>query len=546
MTGAQLLVGYSDVFGNNGPDVRTEIGKLHMHKSISIICELIALKDARLEPVRMFGLDCYLPYEMVLKNELLGIACDTPEEMAENPLLKANVRILSTQMLLILLKKILAYGNYDTLHGDDYEITLEDYKKIVALQLCVVDEVNENQERDLDPNHFLYATYHLNYQRNLANEFLRMYYMMECLSKDRNHFDADVQGQYRDYYTAFTQKYGVTPTEYSSLLFGELQIYYAKRSGLSGRSMWRNPYDFYENIAAKDKIAKIIHTISQTADEYQAWAIETETREWDFSKFYDYPYIHDSHGKYISISDVTLRNAFFEKLFWLIRWCYPIEDSRAMAFFGRLFEKYIQVLTEEAGKQTEYAFIPEFEYAVNKKSSDAYIRKNAHMLAVEAKGFSVLLNCMIKNESVEQNMQKLFIDPVLQADRCLARVLDKDDRFLDVDDVYIISVTMDNINAVPAYYSEIHKQIEAKKKCAKTKYYFNLSIEEYEMLMFLMEKGYDIFALLREHFENSVLKPFGNFLQEKCPDIGMTDFMETVYKEASDTMKNILFPGQSE
>ena len=250
----------------------------------------------------------------------------------------------------------------------------------------------------------------------------------------------------------------------------------------------------------------------------------------------------DSHGNYISISDITLRNAFFEKLFWLIRWSYPVEDSRAMAFFGRLFEKYIQVITENAAKPSQYSYIPEFEYTVNKKSSDAYIRKDNCVLAIEAKGFSVLLNCMIKNESIDRNNKKLFVDPILQADQCLDAILDSDDRFMGVDGVYVISVTMDNINAVPEYYEEVYKQIEANKKCAKTKYYFNLSIEEFEMLMVLMERSEDIFTLLKEYFSNTVLKPFSSFLQEKYSDIGMTQFMDYVYREASETMKNMLFP----
>ena len=43
-----------------------------------------------------------------------------------------------------------------------------------------------------------------------------------------------------------------------------------------------------------------------------------------------------SNNSSASISDITLVNAFFEKIFWLIRDCYSEDDSRAMAFFGRL------------------------------------------------------------------------------------------------------------------------------------------------------------------------------------------------------------------
>ena len=100
---------------------------------------------------------------------------------------------------------------------------------------------------------------------------------------------------------------------------------------------------------------------------------------------------------------------------------------------------------------------------------------------------------------------------------------------------------MDNINAVPDYYNEVHKSVEEKKKCSKTKYYFNLNIEEYEMLMYLVEQQKDIFSLLKEYYENEKLKPFSNYLLAKYPKTGMTMFMETLYQEASEKMKDMLF-----
>ena len=100
---------------------------------------------------------------------------------------------------------------------------------------------------------------------------------------------------------------------------------------------------------------------------------------------------------------------------------------------------------------------------------------------------------------------------------------------------------MDNINAVPVYYNEIHKNVEAEKKCEKTKYYFNFNIEEYEMLMYLVEQQQDIFGLLKEYYENEKLKPFSNYLRQKYPETKMTSFMESLYQEASEKMKDMLF-----
>jgi hypothetical protein len=133
-----------------------------------------------------------------------------------------------------------------------------------------------------------------------------------------------------------------------------------------------------------------------------------------------------------------------------------------MAFFGGLFEKYIQDVTEKA-TNGDYEYIAEFSYKEKKKekkSSDAYIRKGTNLLVVEVKGFSVLIDCMIKNKQVEKNNEKLFVKPVLQADLCLSMIIEDKTEFFGIEDAYIISVTMDNINAVPDYYNEIHKNIQ--------------------------------------------------------------------------------------
>jgi len=539
----QLIVGYSDVFQGEIPNLKKEIKNLNMHKAVSIICELVRIRDAMMEPIQNLWGEFRIPFETVLKKQMCGIDPKSPEEIFSNRLFRKDVHIISVQMLLILLKKIVQYGDYKTMNDTEYEILEDDYRKVIQLQLVVAEEVNRKHKKDFDINHFLYSTYHLNYQRNVAQGFLRMYYMMEKLSRDKSEFDFKIQNEYRDYYTAFTEKYGFTPTQYSSLLFGELQPYYSDVSGLVYTSIWRDIDKVYGKTKEKGLISSVIGVLSQPIENYCEWSAQTEEQEWDFSRFMEFPFIVDNSGKYISISDITLRNAFFEKIFWLIRNCYSKKDSRAMAFFGRLFERYIQDVTQNVAKE-DYVYIPEFTYRENKKekkSSDAYIRKGSNLLVVEAKGFSVLLACMTKNEQIEKNNDKLFVDPILQADLCLATVIEDNPDFEGVESAYIISVTMDNINAVPDYYNEIHENIEKGKVCNRTKYYYNFSIEEYEMLLYIIEQQYDIFSLLKEYYEDERLKPFSNYLQEKRPNIGMTVFMEKLYQEATEQMKEMLF-----
>lgn len=377
LDGAQLLLGYTDVFSSEIPNLKEEIEKLNMHKAISIISELIRIRDAKLDPIQVFGKEIKIPFETVLKKRICEIDMGEPGEFFSNSMLNKNVHIISVQMLLLLLKKVILHGNHKTIECSEYEISWDDYEKIIQLQLIVAEDINQKHAQEINADHFLYSTYHLNYERNVANEILRMYYIMEKLSVNKNLFEVDVQKEYRDYYKAFIDKYGFSPKQYISSLFFELDNYYAGINGLTYAPIWKSSESIYGHLKAKQDIVEVIGTLSQTTEHHIKWVSESENQEWDFSGFFEFPFITDQKGNHLSICDMTLRNAFFEKIFWLIRDCYPKTDSRAMAFFGRLFEKYIQDVTRDA-INGYYNFIEEFSYKEkkkSKKSSDAYIRK---------------------------------------------------------------------------------------------------------------------------------------------------------------------------
>lgn len=122
MKDAQLILGYSDVFSDDKPNLIEKIGKMNMHKTISIISELIQIRDAKCDPINIFGMEFNIPFETVLKRDYCGMKPASPEEMIENDMLSKNQQIISLQMLLILLKKVIVYGNYDSLKIKNYEI----------------------------------------------------------------------------------------------------------------------------------------------------------------------------------------------------------------------------------------------------------------------------------------------------------------------------------------------------------------------------------------------------------------------------------------
>ncbi len=83
-TGAQLLIGYTDVFSWETLNLKEEIATLNMHKSISIICELIYVRDAMLEPIPVLWGEFRIPFETVLKKQMCDIDPISPKEMFSN------------------------------------------------------------------------------------------------------------------------------------------------------------------------------------------------------------------------------------------------------------------------------------------------------------------------------------------------------------------------------------------------------------------------------------------------------------------------------
>lgn len=157
-TGMQILLGYSDVFGEPSPNLIEEIGKMNMHKTLSIISELIGIRNVKLNPIQIFNCEISIPFETVIKGEILGID-KTINGFLPNPVFRKDYHVISLQMLLIFLKKVLIYGDYSTLSKMDYSITKEDYAQIIRLQLVITDEVEEKNKAEFDKGHFLYSTY---------------------------------------------------------------------------------------------------------------------------------------------------------------------------------------------------------------------------------------------------------------------------------------------------------------------------------------------------------------------------------------------------
>lgn len=479
-------------------------------------------------------------YEDFLKFHFLKDECVDIENIITTPFDDNKKHIISEQMLLILLKKFIAYGDYETFDIYNYTITDNDYMKIIELQLAIVSELEDVHESKFDEHHFLYANYHFNIKMNILNAMTRMYFMVEKLARSKSNFDEDTQKQFRDYYNDFKLKFGYTPVEYLALISWEVLRLFGDDILLSSKSIWRNLDIEYQDFKNSKRVIDVLKFLTSPVSEYKNWAQETQNNEWDFSQFYFKPFLSDNKNNYIVTSDSMINNAIFGGFYNLIRMCYPKESKKAMAFFGKIFENYIQELSRNS-ISSDYEFIDEFKISSVKseiRSSDTYIKKKSDLLVVEAKGILPYLEALSNKEKYKENYKRLFKDPIIQADKNLNKI--QYEYFPNIENCYIIALTLDNVNAVPMYYNEIRNQIEKDKKCMITKYFFNINIEEYEMLMALMEQGEDIFSLLKEYFDKEKLKPFLSHMLDKYPTVKRAKFIENIFSKLEVEMSEIL------
>lgn len=131
------------------------------------------------------------------------------------------------------------------------------------------------------------------------------------------------------------------------------------------------------------------------------------------------------------------------------------------------------------------SFDDDFDFIGNQTDTYIMIGNAVPPLLAKCVGLSVLFDCIV-NQNVNSNLDKLFIKPVLQADRAFDDNKSIED-FNSVTDLYVLSVTMDSINAVPDYYEHCKNDIEKRKRSTCLKKFYNINIEELEMYLILLE-----------------------------------------------------------
>ncbi|MGG0789865.1 hypothetical protein ABE132_14405 [Peribacillus simplex] len=421
--------------------------------------------------------------------------------------------LFASQSILYLYKWLLAYGQESKIIEESQKV---DVLPTIQLSLQVSDFLPKNIEID----DFLLRVLSFSKHTNIGNELARAYFIYCELANERKLYR---EKEFVDINEDFINFYGYSIEQYLAVNFALLHLVLPHQKIPLSRSWVKNKNELFKNTELKKIAPKIIDDLSINISEAKEWAKSTIDNSWDYLKIQQFPLLKLNSDEFIPFHYDVLSNGIFDGLYHRIRGCYPKEDKRFLDFFGRPFEKYIEITIKKAiqNSRFKYEYIDEFDYGTKSQSlsSDFYLRLNEDLIIIEAKGARPTVNSSIKGEkkAIKKDLQKLFIEPILQADRTYQNILDSSFsyKFAGVQNLYIISVNLNGFPAVPSFYEEVD-EILKESLSTKVKGYFNFSITDIEALCYLISrkaKKPPIFRYLENKFKSSEIQSFTWFLE---------------------------------
>ena len=425
-----------------------------------------------------------------------------------------NNILFSKQGLLLLSKWVVAYGV--NLESEYLNNEFKDLENIIDLQLFTADYLPTDDI--YSKLSYLYKNLALNTKRKLFNDIARSHYIFVELSKDKSKFKSS---EYMDFNFDYSTKHGHTIEEYNAIIFS-LERFHINANILP----IFNSEDFSKKMLNPKLFDEIISNITIELHELKKWAIESINNAWDFTKFLEYPLIKLDDQHILSLNEDSITNLSFEGLYYRIRHVYPNNDTAIITFLGRPFEKYVGLLTENAVNESNkdnYQFIPEFKYGKGDgfDSSDSYIKIGHTLIAIEAKAKRPVFTTLFTDDDTKifNGIRTIYSDPVLQAFKAFNSIMEssKSNLFEDIQEIYIISVSLMGIPRISEVQEIVKANIEGKLGAIVVGN-MNLNIEEFECFCSLVGQGVDVLNLLNGYCNENGCSPFLNFINSKLPN----------------------------
>ncbi|WP_456272641.1 hypothetical protein [Bacillus sp. AK031] len=456
-----------------------------------------------------------------------------------------NSVLFADQPVFNLYKWLLAYGQ--EVSGIT-EVLQDDLFNLTELLLVTNDKLHD--ESTFDPAIFIVQNLVFNNQRNFGLDLQRAFFIYTDLAKQSSFFKPN---EFVDFNKDFNNKYGYTIEVFLATIFSLATIPQQGEVHFN-RARLYNYENFFRDSHLNVVGPKISRELSNTVQGLKTWAQSSLQETWNYSELLKYPLIELKKDHFMTFGLKALQNMIFLGLFHRIRDCYPQSDTRFLTFFGRPFEKYIELITDQALKEhagrkrkLPYHLIEEFDYGVKspKLSSDVYIRLGENLIIVEVKGARLTAGTSFTGDkdAIERDLKKIFIAPIKQANTTFKEILNSAhaEKFCGVKNVYIIAVAVDNFPKEASFYNQVREDLN-KSLSSEVKGYFNFSVEEYEHFCYLLTKRKPIFRVLDNYFQSNDLLPFYNFLEQSSIPIRRTAWLEEQLQNSFVKIKNLSFP----
>lgn len=339
----QRCLSYKELFGKEQSDeeIKAYVQSLNMYNSISIICELLSLRDKTIKKTSSYlwwDIDLTIPFDNVLKSLLLEYCDNHKVELTEeaksllNPFSR-EAKLITLQSLLHAMKILLAYGNYEWIDSRP-QIEKEEYAKTIILALISIDLLSVE---DIRPDHFIYGNYQLNQFNNVGNEICRAYYMYCMIGASSAFLPDSRRDQWININEDFVSKYGYSISQYLATVILLVEKELSDQDKLSFCPIYFDMETAFSKTNHPDCSKAVITDLSVNPQEIQPWAENTLRSWWDYSEFLEHPIMYIPSGKCISLCDKTIVNSLYNNLYWRLRNCYPQSDTTIISYIGELF-----------------------------------------------------------------------------------------------------------------------------------------------------------------------------------------------------------------
>lgn len=444
---------------------------------------------------------------------------------------KFENRVLYTsQGLLSVWKWLLAYGDRDKINND---IDLEHGINVVLyLHLIISDYLYE--ESNNDPLYELFSNINFNASQDPVTTIARASIQYDEIAREIQLFN---KKEYMDINNEFIKKYGYTINEYLAILFA-IHTSISVEDGIIKPSAAKSLDNFSEFLLT-EKMELIFEELSVNLNVAHEWSHENINMNWNFQLFREKPLLKISDGLYLSINREFLFEKVYNQLFFKIRECFSKESEQIISFIGRCFEKYVDLISEEAISLSSipYEIIPEFPFGGN-KSPDCIIKLGNKILAIEAKNRRLKLDSLISSnpETIHFDLSRMIEEPIIQLHNCMKKLFDRNHSILNgVDQIYLLVVTQGSIATLPPFMDEINKRLVDSFEIP-IKAFYHMDIEEYEWLLSITttKESRPIFRILDNKTKLAPLSSFKNFALKQSYSKKRLDFISDKFMQITD------------